>query len=383
MAVAQESPGMLRKDPAFYTWSFPGAPVRIHLYLDAVEDLQRQLNELSASESRGRLEFAGLLLGRGDLRHSPVVEVRGFIPVISETRADSAQTLTDADRIQFGKALAEAESSSDSRLSPVGYFRTRGSEGVCLNEDDLALIHSHFRDPASVFLMIRPGGDTPASAGFFFSDSGQINADFTFLEFPFDPKTLSGQAAKLSRRPQLVEPGQRAETPASDVPSETPLTLHPATAPAARTTRPPARSARSAFTAGLWFVAAAAVVAALMVALVGLGYWNFRLSSAPPTAAEAPAGLSLQVERQGNELKVTWEHTSDFIANARSGVLQVRDGDSRQQDLFLDAGQLRTGSVVYTPAGTSVQFRLEVLGADKTMSESVLALTAPHTDAQK
>jgi hypothetical protein len=381
MAVAQEAPGMLRKDPAFYTWSFPGAPVRIHLYLDAVEGLQRQLAELSASASGGHVEFTGLLLGRGNLRHSPIVEVRGFVPVISETRSETAQALTDADQTQFGKALAAAESSSDGRLSPVGYFRVRGNESVSLHEDDLAVIHSHFRDPASVFLVIRPGGDGPAAAGFFFSDTGQINADFTFLEFPFDSKTLSGHAAKLARRPQLVEPGQRAETPAANVPQAKPPVRPPAPpAPIARIAPTATRSARSAFTAGLWFVAAAAVVAALMVALVGLGYWNFRLSSAPPiAAAETPAGLALQVERQGSELKVTWEHTSDFIANARSGVLQVRDGDSRLQELFLDSGQLRNGSVVYTPAGSSVQFRLEVLGAEKTMSESVLALTAPRT----
>jgi hypothetical protein len=365
MAAAQEAPGISGKDSAFYTWSFPGAPVRIHLYLDVVARLQKELAKAAPFPIRGRVEVAGLLLGRGDLRRSQVVEIRQFIPVLAECRPESTVALSEEDRRKFQEQLAAGE--SDSRYHVVGYYRTQGSEGLCLEEDDLALIHSHFRDPASVFLMIRPGADGAANAGFFFWDGGHLNADFTFLEFPFDSKLLTDVASQSPKRPVLVEPVQKAAVEAAPAPQ-----VMFAPAPHARRT-----------TAPLWIAAAVGV---LIAGLAVLGYWNWQESSASAeqAATPGPAALSLHVERQGSELRVTWDRTSQFVATAKSGLLAVREGDRPQQDLYLDADQLRTGSVVYTPVAPNVQFRLEVYGADgKTLTESVLALTAPRAEPPK
>jgi hypothetical protein len=364
MAAAQEIPGMSSKDSAFYTWSFPGAPVRIHLYLDVVARVQKELAKAVPFPIRGRVEVAGLLLGKGDLRRSQVVEIRQFIPVLAECRPEATGALSEADRRKFQEQLALAE--SDSRYRVVGYYRTHGSEGLCLKEDDLALIHSHFRDPASVFLMIRPSSDGAANAGFFFWDGEHLNAEFTFLEFPFDSKVLIDLAAQTPKRPVLVEPAQK---PTVEAAPEPPAGHAPAT---------PVRQSR----APMWLAVA---VGLLIAALAVLVYWNWPRSSPEPTAAApAPAGLSLRVERQGTELKVTWDRSSQFVSTAKSGLLAVREGDRPQQDLYLDADQLRTGSVVYTPVAPNVQFRLEVYGADgKTLTESVLALTAPRADAPK
>jgi hypothetical protein len=362
-----------RKDSAFYTWSFTGTPVRIHLYLEAVEGLQRELAKVASSAVSGRMEVAGLLLGKGDVRHSQIVEVRDFVPVLCEERPDSAQTLTGADQRTFDERLAEQEAGSGSRLAVVGYYRAHGSEALCLNDDDFALIHARFRDPSHVFLMIRPAADGTASAGFFFWDGGQINVDFTFLEFPFDAKSLAASSAKSSRRPLLVEPGQKPEVPFAAPPAPPEPARPPAVPPIAAK---PARLSRLGL---LWFAPAAV----LLGAFGGWGYLNWQRLSAPqPAASPGTPSLSLKVEHQGNDLKITWDRASQFIAMAKAGLLQVRDGESQQQDLYLDPGQLRTGSVLYTPVSSKVQFRLEVLGADdKSLSESVLALTAPRADA--
>src|SRR5579862_2762312 len=366
MAAAQEAPGISGKDSAFYTWSFPGAPVRIHLYLDVVARLQKELAKALPFPIGGRVEVAGLLLGKGDLRRSQIVEIRQIVPILSECRPEAAQSFSDADRTKFQEQLAAAE--SDSRYRVGGYYRTHGSEGLCLKEDDLALIHAHFRDPASAFLMIRPGADAAANAGFFFWDGEHLNADFTFLEFPFDAKLLADLAAQSPKRPVLVEPALK---PAAE------------TAPAAPTVYAPAIPAERS-SAPLWI---AAVVGLLLAGLAVLGYWNWHESSAtadPIAAAPASAGLALHVERQGSDLRVTWDRKSQFVSTAKSGLLAVKEGDHPQQDLYLDADQLRTGSVVYTPVAPNVQFRLEVYGADgKTITESVLALTAPRAEPPK
>ncbi len=71
MAAAQEAPGISGKDSAFYTWSFPGAPVRIHLYLDVVARLQKELAK-AASVSHPRPRGSGRpIVGQGRLAPQP------------------------------------------------------------------------------------------------------------------------------------------------------------------------------------------------------------------------------------------------------------------------------------------------------------------------
>jgi hypothetical protein len=307
-----------RENSAFYTWSFPGTPVRIHLYLEAVEGLQRELAKVASSAVSSRTEVAGLLLG--SVRHSQIVEVRDFVPVLCEQRPDSSQALTGADQSMFDECLAEQESGTGSRLAVVGYYRAHGSEALCLNDDDFALIHARFRDPSHVFLIIRPAEDGMASAGFFFWDGGQINVDFTFLEFPFDAKALVASSAESSGQQLLVEPGQTlfAAPPVPPEPARPPA-VPPIAAKPAMCSRPLL----------LWL----ATATVLLGACGGWGYWYWQWLSAPKRAASpAPPSLSLQVERQGNDLKITWDRASQFLATAKAGLLQVRDGERQQQN---------------------------------------------------
>jgi hypothetical protein len=51
-------------------------------------------------------------------------------------------------------------------------------------------------------------------------------------------------------------------------------------------------------------------------------------------------------------------------------VLEITDGTSRRE-LQLDTRQLRTGGVAYSPATQDVSFRLELVGADGNVSESL------------
>jgi len=52
--------------PDFYVWSFPGAPVRIHLYLDVVERLAREVRRAYGSIPSHSVEVGGFLLGASD-----------------------------------------------------------------------------------------------------------------------------------------------------------------------------------------------------------------------------------------------------------------------------------------------------------------------------
>jgi sporulation related protein len=83
------------------------------------------------------------------------------------------------------------------------------------------------------------------------------------------------------------------------------------------------------------------------------------------------------VQRRGHDLLMTWNRHAPTISHAKAGLVHIRDGNGAQQELRLDADELRTGSVLYTPVSNNVQFRMEVLGAAsrQTVNEAVVALT--------
>ena len=75
------------------------------------------------------------------------------------------------------------------------------------------------------------------------------------------------------------------------------------------------------------------------------------------------------------DLLLTWNKNSAAIGNANHGVLSINDGE-RHENYDMDANQLTTGSIVYTPVTGDVSFKLEVTGKDqsKTVTESVRSL---------
>ena len=122
-----------------------------------------------------------------------------------------------------------------------------------------------------------------------------------------------------------------------------------------------------------------ALAALLLTGLVGIAYPELLRPAPGPglTGNSAETSLSLQVERRGANLLVTWNRSSAAILQATEGILRIRDSDVAQQELRLDVEQLRNYSVLYTPVSNNVQFRMEVSSTSRqVMSESVLALKA-------
>ena len=56
---------------------------------------------------------------------------------------------------------------------------------------------------------------------------------------------------------------------------------------------------------------------------------------------------------------MSWDRNAPLIASATRAILTITDGD-RKEDTELDLGQLRNGSIVYSPITNDVSFRLEV-----------------------
>ena len=88
--------------------------------------------------------------------------------------------------------------------------------------------------------------------------------------------------------------------------------------------------------------------------------------------------MQLRVERAAGELMLTWNPDSDAIRNASKAVLAITDGD-QHQNVDMDLALLASGKVMYSPSGTDISFKMEVLdkAQKKTTSESVRMLRNP------
>jgi len=355
-----------------YTWTFPGAPVRILLHLSVVESLSHEVRRAFESVPSHSVEIGGILYGTADFAASRVVEIKDFEPFLCEYRADHKFILSESDRRKLDRLLAARRADGPEALSVLGFYRAHIGDGLGLREEDVAVAQAHFYDPANVFLLVKPSVDGTASAGFFFWDNGRIDSEFSFLEFPFDTRQLAGlRATPVSHA--LVPVESMPEPSAVDF---APLAI-PRELPPPFESPPPAPQRPSKF--NFW---RAGLFALLMIVVGAAGYQGYlawaphQSSSAASQASDAPA-LSLQVERKGADLRVNWNRTSPAILQATEGVLGIRDGDAQQQELHLDAEQLHSGSVTYTPASGNVKFRLEVTGTGNSKtSETVLALMA-------
>ena len=330
--------------PQSYVWSFPGAPIRVHLSLEVVKRLALRLRV-----NNGAAPF-GLLLGHVD----------GLATIVS-----GFQPLAAAEAREIEPALARL-AALPGRSSVVGYYRAQPQgkkpEGLHLDEKDMALAERLFRDPSNVILLVQTAEAGPANATFFFRDGGRLNGDFPFLEFPFDAPLL---AAAEQRR---VEAAQRRSFEVFSPPP-----------------RPrPCRSApnRNAGESGRVVVWALLAACAGGGAAVGVRYFLEKspLSPAAPAAIQpaatvpAPqASLGLQAERQNADLKVTWNRDAAAIYNATLGVISIKDGNLRRT-ISLQAAEVRTGSLLYTPVNDQVQMELAVATPTGNATESVLVL---------
>jgi protein TonB len=315
-------------EPGYYTWSFPGSPVRVQIALEVVRRIEAQMPPNGESHVE-----SGLLLGTAN----------GHTTVIADSQA-----IAKAGVPEMRRAVASAGK------MPVGYYRIRRQGSLRLDSEEVSIAESLFREAHQVVLLIQPADSGPANASFFFRDRDALNSDFPFLEFPFDSELLA--KAELHRL-ELAERKHERLMPA----------------PVAAAT--PRRGGRRA-----WNIAAWALVALALIAAAGAGGRYLpqvlsRLRPRPPVTQRPaqPPAIGLEAVRENADLRLTWDRTAPAVANATSGVLSIQDGTT-QRVVPLSAAQVHDGSVLYTPVNEQVQMWLTVSGPAATAVESIIAI---------
>jgi len=258
-------------------------------------------------------------------------------------------SLSGQDVLQFESALLRAalDGCDSQSRQVVGYFRSHTRNTLSLAAADLSLIESYFTEPSSVFMLVEVAtGAKACTAGFFVWEDGRINSECSSLKAALGP----APDAETSVNPGVSPPPPRA----------------------------PWR--------GLVLRLAVIILSTAALVISAIRYLSAPRQTREDVAASANATglLGLQVESDSGDsggLVLTWNPAAPEIARAVRGVLSILDGPAEKR-LLLDKLQLSSGSVLYTPTGSDIKFRLEVYDARQRASAQILRVLRPAVSPQ-
>ncbi|HVX66225.1 MAG TPA: hypothetical protein VHA11_06475 [Bryobacteraceae bacterium] len=368
----------------YFEWRPAGGTISIYLSFAVMDQLEAGVMKGFWSVPKRGAEVGGVLFGRAEVSETEtVVHIDDFEPVECEHRRGPSYVLSEPDKRRLERTLRKGRT----ERQVIGFYRSHTRPGLYLDQDDFTLIQNYFPGSSQVFLLVRPHASKTSAGGFFFWEEGTIRRQATYLEFPFS------RAEILKERGQAAPPLE-VEQEAPQPPVEPP----PAHAPVMRgaVRRQPVRPAVPRLPSIPWETYAAtarafldkaarravlgfqhagwrpwAVAAAILVGMALIEYPLAKLLARRTVASAERSRLpALHIERNGTYLQVNWNRSASVVTRARGGVLEITDGASRRE-LQLDTHQLRTGGVAYSPTTNDVSFRLELMGSDGNVSESL------------
>jgi hypothetical protein len=345
----------------YYLWEEPESGLRIYLNLATVDRLQLEVLRGIGGSPSDEAEVGGILIGRTELDGERTITlIEDFAPVPCGYCGGPHYRLLEKDAVQLEAVLARC--SSDPRgLSVVGYYRSHNRDDLYLSSDDLSLIQKYFSRPENVFLLVKTLPSKACTAGFFFWEDGHIQSEFTYLEVPFGPVQSFPVAEPAP--PATVRIDDRLPPAARDLLKKAPTVQ---SLRLSESVRHPHR---------LWLILGLAVtVAAVVVSLAGLNYWQSRQSHPQKTASTA---LALHVQRQPGSLALTWNPNSRDLIGAEETVLHINER-SNQKAHHLDPSQISSGAVSLAPSSEDIAPRFEIDRGGKPGAAEKVHLPRPN-----
>jgi TonB family protein len=449
-----------------YSWEPPEKPVSVRMPFTLIDRMEREVVENFRSLTSRGSEIGGILLGAAAPGNPAVVSIEDYEVIPCDYSRGPLYRLSDADMGRFERSIEQRSAASG--LGVVGFFRSHTRKGLCLDPEDLSFITARFRDPLNVALLVRPFATKASTAGFFIWESGAVQGEASYLEFPFrssqlspsrqngpvvepapavnpavspaaaapppspaspkpivraqivpiasrreltlpvppepaespvieqrpsDPKAAPKPPEAKAAEPKQAEPkaepkipvAASSPAPAREKEADKPKEKEVAKAKAAEPVKEPdidlddendivgtkSSSGRKGLIAGIGAVAA---LAACTILFLYPGVLRHTGPGASTAGLDAPS-LSLRVERTGTDILLTWNRDSAAIQHAAHAVLTISDGE-RHENYDMDLGQLRNGSIVYSPLTADVSFKMDVTSQSsaKIASESVRVL---------
>src|ERR1700720_3869469 len=194
-----------------FTWTFPGAPVRINIRFDLISRLQTELNRHKRSDQdASNVEIGGVLLGH-EGRGPTTEEIHDCIRIPGEYQSDGLYALDVSELERLRQADSGPEKRAVHGLSVVGYFRTQSKDALRLRDAEIELVRKRFSDPSSVVLLIETSREQN-EAGFFFWNRNTL-IPFSLMNFPFDAALLRRWGMRHLTEPSALASEELGEAP--------------------------------------------------------------------------------------------------------------------------------------------------------------------------
>jgi hypothetical protein len=373
------------QSPSHYVWEVAGKPFTIHVDFDVIDRLSMEVMRGFGAVPRRGAEVGGVLLGTIELGGKLTIRIEDFEMVPCDYKRGPSYLLTDGDTQRLAAAVGRNAASPDRRFYVVGYFRSHTREGLGLSDEDVKVFQTHFGDPSHVMLLVRPFATKSSVGAFFFEEDGVFRKESSYLEFPFRRRELGGGNTPTARANAgsselTVEsgPGQAEVEAVPELRAEEPDLrdwvkrrgdrVPGAEAPAVqeKVAEPSGRAFK-----GKWVWIPLSFIFLLLGIILGFqAALTLNRSDSERVAAKSLV-LSLSAQKDADGVVIRWDRRSTAVQNARSGLLQIQDGDFKKS-VPLDARQLQNGSVIYRSSESTVSFRFEVLTQEGgTVSETV------------
>jgi periplasmic protein TonB len=345
----------------FYRWGFWASPIRIHLSLEVIGRIRKELE--ASADREGAISGYGLLIG--DTHEPGITRILNFHPL----QRLSAVAVQAAARGLSGEL--------------IGFYRTTSPGANSMSDADRAIASTFFARPNCVFLLIETVKSGAGDARFCFWSEGEL-FDWPVMIFPFNPATLAtkewqlrsknaGAATEIAPTREVAETGPQAvSVPKPPEPWPAGAELKPIEpGPVARWLEETGR--RRLPQAG------AVVLLVLLFAAVSLYFGG---SPSPPPARQIAATsppveiqLGLAAEKRAGGLMVSWNGNAAILSKAEFGMLVIRSRDLTRE-LPLTAVELRAGGVVYAPTSERAQLELSVVAGGQLSRESLTVQAA-------
>ncbi len=205
-------------DTPHYLWKVAGKPVCVRMPFALMDRLGDEATESFRSLDSLGSEMGGVLFGRvipggpsqptGNCDPATVC-VEDYAVVACDHTGGLLYQLSPADLVRLDGVIASRAASG---VQAVGFFRSHTRRGLSLGPEDVGLMRSRFRDPASIALLARPAAPRNRTAALFIWENGQIQSESSHLEFPFH--SLAQPSGKLLHEVPAPGSASRLVTPA-------------------------------------------------------------------------------------------------------------------------------------------------------------------------
>ena len=199
MAATAFSPQLSRASSASpsFLWEVPGKPVIVHVALEVLDRLDREVAESFRSlEVRGS-EIGGLLLGAVQGSSPFEVSIQSYDLVPSEYKRGPLYQLSPRDLERFEDVLEQRVGGG---MQIVGFFRSHTRKGLGLDTEDVAIFNRFFPKQYQVALLAKPFATKPTAGAIFIREGRSLRSESSYKESPFRTSTVERRGASVASR---------------------------------------------------------------------------------------------------------------------------------------------------------------------------------------